>query len=440
MAIRSDYRIKLLRRMESEISNEDFVNESRYWNERSFSRSRFFTLRRLIVFIMILKTSYQRELNAFCKVLMGGDYNIRAVTAGALSQSRAKLNSWAFTRLNEVAINSFYKDADYLKWKTHRLLAIDGSVLGLPYSEDIVEEFGYEEYINKSSNKKSMARCSLLYDVLNHTTIDAQISGYRTSEKMLFELSLPKLDSNDVILGDRGYGYIAIMHWLSESNINFCFRIMASGHTAHKIVTQFTASNKSDTIVELPYHPRAIKSLQLNKNHKPLKVRLIKIHLDDEIEVLCTSLLEQDKYKYEEFKELYHMRWTVEEAYKMLKTRIELETFSGRTAKSIYQDFHAKVLMMTLCAVLTHPIEKKVRQEYKASLSGNKYDQQINRTDAIAETQNNLIHLFISKVHQKVIDIMDEIVIASRHIIRPDRKNPRIKSVRKRAPVNFKHL
>lgn len=440
MAIISDYRVKLLREIECEIQDEDFVNESRYWNKQSFSRSRFFTLRRLIVFIMILKTSYQRELNAFCKVLMGGDYNIRAVTAGALSQSRAKLNPWAFRRLNEVAIDSFYKDADYLKWNTHRLLAVDGSVLGLPYSKDIVEEFGFEDYIKKASNKKSMARCSLLYDVLNHTTIDAQISDYRTSEKALFEKSLPKLNTNDVILGDRGYSYMSIMHWLTERKVNFCIRIKATGHNAHKIVSQFTESDKSDTIVELPYSSKSIKSLQLGKNQKPLTVRLIKIQLENEVEVLCTSLLETDKYKSEEFKRLYHMRWAVEEAYKMLKTRIELETFSGRTAISIHQDFHAKVLMMTLCAVLTHPIEEKVRKEYKASLSGNKYDQQINRTDAIAETQNNLVHLFINKAHQKVIDIMDEIVIASRHIIRPGRKNQRVKSVRKRAPMNFKHL
>ena len=47
--------------------------------------------------------------------------------------------------------------------------------------------------------------------------------------------------------------------------------------------------------------------------------RLVKVVLDSgEIEILCTSLLDTEKYPISVFPELYHYRWTEEEGYKLL--------------------------------------------------------------------------------------------------------------------------
>jgi len=434
----NDYRIKLLSKFQGEVESKDYLNQIRDNNPTAFTRSRVFTFKRLIVLIMLLRTSYQREINQFCKLIFKGDYNIRQATAGALTQARAKLNPYAFTRLHELSISTFYEEADFIKWNGFRLLAVDGSVLNLPYSEDIINEFGSEDYINKSSGIKSLARCSLLYDVLNQVTIDAQISGYKTSEKALMEAHLSFLEDTDLVLGDRGYAYSAIMHWLSARNVDFCFRFH---DTKTKAVLKFRKSNQTEQIIDIHLDRNSIKSMDLPKDTAPIKVRLIKVQLENgQVEVLGTSLLDKNKYKAEIFKDLYHKRWGVEEAFKMLKSRINLEDFSGRTARSIYQDFHAKVFMMTLCAVMSHPIEQKVRLEYSASKSGNKYDQKINRMDAIAETRSNLILMMIDKQKQRVVDVMDKIILASRNVIRPNRSFKRPKIVRKRKPLNYKRL
>lgn len=65
---------------------------------------------------------------------------------------------------------------------------------------------------------------------------------------------------------------------------------------------------------------------------------------DGSIEVLCTSLIDTQKYDREEFGRLYHYRWNEEEAYKLLKSRVEIESFSGKTAKAVKQDFLPKYL------------------------------------------------------------------------------------------------
>jgi len=79
--------------------------------------------------------------------------------------------------------------------------------------------------------------------------------------------------------------------------------------------------------------------------------------------VLATSLLDTVAYPITVFKDLYHCRWPVEEQYKVMKCRIEVENFSGKSVLAVYQDFHAKVFTMNLTAILAHPAQEVVEQE-----------------------------------------------------------------------------
>ena len=89
--------------------------------------------------------------------------------------------------------------------------------------------------------------------------------------------------------------------------------------------------------------------------------RLIKVELENgETEILCNSLTDTEKYSNKDFKELFHYRWNEEEAYKLLKSRVEEGNFSGKTARAVRQDFFANVFLITLCAAYAHPIEEKV--------------------------------------------------------------------------------
>ncbi|MBL0019912.1 MAG: hypothetical protein IPP17_26660 [Bacteroidetes bacterium] len=47
----------------------------------------------------------------------------------------------------------------------------------------------------------------------------------------------------------------------------------------------------------------------------------------------------------------------------MLKERIGIEAFTGKTAIAVRQDFHAKVFAMNMFAVVAFPIEEQLRNE-----------------------------------------------------------------------------
>ncbi len=159
-----------------------------------------------------------------------------------------------------------------------------------------------------------------------------------------------------------------------------------------------------------------------------------------ETEILCTSLVDFEEFPHDQFQELYHYRWNEEEAYKLLKNRIELEDFSGKTAKAVKQDFHAKVFLLTLSAAYAHPIEDRVRKEFKADKQ-RKHDQKINRTNSISATKDVLVAIFIKQQYSKAIEALDDIVYRTREIIRPNRKkNKRKHHKKKNLPMNYKRL
>jgi len=208
---------------------------------------------------MSFKSALQRDLDRFYKSIHNSDFNIREVTKGALSQARAKLNPWAFQRLNEVAVNSFYKEAEHFRWHGKRLLSVDGSRLILPKHQGIIDEFGSYGFGPKADSHRSMALSSMLYDTLNHLTIDAQITPLQVSERDLLLEHLNKVSSEDMLLLDRGYPCFWLLFLLKTKSIDFCVRLKSDWWLE---VKQFVESDEIDKEVKFTLPKKTKRNYQ----------------------------------------------------------------------------------------------------------------------------------------------------------------------------------
>jgi hypothetical protein len=433
------YREYLSKNITDELNDKEYVSRSKDGQKGVFSRDRKLTFKYLVMFIISAKGALQRELDRFFKSVSDKEFNIRKVTKSAFSQSRSKLNPWAFVRLNEIVVNTFYERNLINTWKGFRILAVDGSRLILPRHKTIIEEFGEHMMGPKADSPRSIALISMLYDVLNHVTIDAQMAPYSDSEKDLLEKHICKIEDDDLLLTDRGYPSIKLMYQLKSKRINFCIRMKDDWWLK---VKEFTESTDKERLVEftLPKkdHKHFVHCPQILE--KPIVCRLVKIDLPTgEKEILCTSLIDFEQYPYDQFDALYHTRWNEEEAYKLLKSRIEVEDFSGKTAIAVKQDFFSKILLMSLCAAYAYPIEEKVRKEYAAS-QHRKYAQQINHTNALAMTKDILVSVFIKFKFKEAIAAFDDNVHNTREIVRPGRSVERKHKPKKTYSMNYKQL
>jgi hypothetical protein len=250
---------------------------------------------------------------------------------------------------------------------------------------------------------------------------------------------LERVEQGDLVLLDRGYSCFWLLFLFKAKKIDFCIRLQEQWWLD---VKDFTDSNENERIVTFKLPKKDVEKLKDYPEFQDTTItcRLIKIVLETgEKEILCTSLLDDKAYKHEEFKGLYHLRWNIEEAYKLLKSRIEVERFSGKTALAVRQDFYAKIFLMTLTAAYAYPIEEKVKSEFIANQK-RKYNQKINKTNALAMTRSLLIPLFFKKLVNESIRAFDDIVYKTREIIRPNRSNPRNKKPKRPAYMNYKPL
>jgi len=385
-----------------------------------------------------IKSSLQRELDLFYKEATGNEFNIRVATKSAFTKSRSKLKHEAFIELNNSVNQTFYSEAPYLVWNQMRLLSVDGTRLVLPNHKSVVEEFGEHSFGPNADSKRSLALASFLYDSLNLITLDAQIAPYSSSERDLLCQHLEKVKSGDLLLLDRGYPSMALLFLLMSKGIEFCIRMKEDWWLS---VKEFMESDEKERIVSynLPKKDRELLKDYPEMVDKEIRCRLVCIELENgEKEVLCTSLTDMGKYPYEEFCELYHFRWNIEESYKLFKARAEVERFSGKTALAVKQDFFAKVFMMSLSAVLAFPIEEKVKKEYHQS--GTKHLQKINRTNTLSMLMSISVGLFLKKLVKRAIAAFDSIVIQTREIVRPGRKNERKQHPKKLYYMNYKPL
>src|SRR6218665_1354692 len=187
-----DYRENLSKKITDEITEQGEGNRGKGGQEGIFTRDKILTISRLVIMIMKFKSSVQREPDSFFKEISNEDFNIRAVAKGAFTKARAKLDPWAFKRLNQVAADAFYEKAHFYTWHQKRLLAVDGTTLMLPNHPTVTEEFGQHEFGPKADSKRSMALASVLYDVLNLLALDSEIAPYDSSEKNLLVKHLDK--------------------------------------------------------------------------------------------------------------------------------------------------------------------------------------------------------------------------------------------------------
>jgi hypothetical protein len=424
----------LVEQIKSQLFSDEFKDRHRR-TKRDFTRKRCLPFAIVVSFLLnMVKRALQDELDEFFKLLNQQDVAVRIVTKSAFSQARKKLKYKAFVELNQAQVDYFYEHFEYKTWHGFRLLAVDGSTSQLPRTSEVAAHFG--AWHPTQGDPCPLARVSQMFDVLNHVTLEALISPKAMGERVLAARHFDCLQSSDLVLLDRGYPAFWLFALILEQGAHFCARMPLGGWLA---VEQFVASGLSEQIVLLWPSSEAVQECRSRGlSLAPIKARLIRIELDSgEVEVLATCLVDDTAYPATVFKELYHKRWPVEENYKVMKSRIEIENFTGKSVHTVYQDFHAKVFTMNLTAILAHPAQRAVEQE----CWGRKYAYQINMTNALSKMKDTVVLLIQHATILPILERLWQVLTQTIEPIRPGRSYPRVKRVRRRRfPMAYKPI
>jgi hypothetical protein len=417
-----NYLIILIEALRAKLRDENFLSRHRV-RPQDFTRQRQLTFPVLMLFVLQQTVkSIQRHLHEFLDNLAQGEI-FEPVTSGAVTHARAKLKESAFIEMNrDCVLPTIYGPEHPIQsWRGHRLLGVDSSLMRLPDSEELGQTFGWKEAANQhgaTGTRYPEARLSVVYDLLNRVGLDARLEPSTLGEVALAIQQLEHVQSGDVAISDRGFTGYPYLASVGQRG-HFIARCSTGSFLAAQEMFGLNRANQSKVVWLFAPPEQKAQCQQLGLPLK-MRVRFVSLRLPSgELEVLATSLLDQALYPTKEFLTVYHWRWGHETFHLMLKGRLELENFSGRTVEAIRQDVQAAVLLANLESVLSEPTQTALTEQSTSQT----HPLQVNRSNSYHALKDQVLDLLYRDIPvDTVIGKLMKLFKGSPVTVRPNRK------------------
>ena len=307
----------------------------------AFTRQRKLPLPALVALMLSgMRKSIQSELDEFFAHLNNQAQLVRKVSEQAFAQARAKLSLTAIPLLNDWLIERAQHYGFVPRWSGLRLVAADASAVRFGLRASHVRRAALVDQILFGL---FLPGCELMLAASLH-------SIHESERQMLFE-HLDRLSGSDLLLLDRGYPARWLVAVLNQRGIAFCMRVEKSANSGFACVRDFLRSGLAEQVVTLRAADRR-DVIDFECPSAPQTVRLVRhIAPNGQVRVLMTNLFDGVRFPASQFGDLYHQRWRIEEGFKRLKHRLNLEHVSGLSQQAVVQDVAAKVLCDNLQAL-----------------------------------------------------------------------------------------
>ena len=308
-------------------------------------------------------------------------------TSSALSQQRDKLDISAFQRIMYLFVNAF---DDYKTWKGYHILACDGSDVNIAYDEKDVDT----KKQNGNNKPFSQLHINGLYDCINHVFWDTSIdTAAKTREcaalmEMIMKHNYP---INSIITADRGYEKYNLMACCIENNQKFLIRtkdinvyssILSNLNLPDEefdlnVTKILTRTQTNETKANKQKYTFISNKSEFNyfgtKEFYKMSLRVVRFKItDDTYECLVTNLT-RDEFDLTELKKMYHMRWNIETAFKVLKYIIGMISFHSKKRNFIQQEIYSAILLHCLTNIIADRIQieqsDRRKHKYKVNIS-----------------------------------------------------------------------
>jgi len=360
------------------------------------------------------------ELRGFKKIFALKE----AISKVGYLKQRLKLNPAAFLELARYHARNFYRDIEMVKKKNgYLILAVDGSAINIPTTEENVSVYGNSSRNNVKQQAQLGASC--LYDTINKMIIDCRINRCKFSEREQALLHIDNMmdvigDHSSVIIFDRGYPAGEFFIDLMERQQRFLVRL--SPTTFKKEQKQMT---EDDCMIEVIFDKARINPHKGTHTEEKLtktgsiSLRFVRVMLrNGEYEYLATNLIPEE-FSTKEMGELYSMRWEIETVFDDLKNKLSIENFTGTKPILLEQDIFATIY---LCNIMNDiMLEAQIELDQTDGHCG-KHVMSINKNIAIGIMKEDLIYFILEKNDRKRKDRMDSIVNEIKRNLLPIRK------------------
>lgn len=417
-----------------ELKKNTIIEKSRK-NKKDFIRKRKIGPKELIEYNLNKKgLSSKMEKYKFLRIT-----GYKDISSPGLLKQREKLNPEVFVYLNQGTLKLFYNECkDEVKlYKGYVVAAIDGSDFEIPNTKA-----SKKEYSALMKNEEcSRATVSTMTDVLNGYVLDTLIRPYRTSEiemeKEHFNNVKKIIKTQKIIrVKDRNYRCLEDFYYSNKNNEKYVVRLKESDY---KEYTGKMKSNDEEIEIEYQYdrvrhyrkrNPELYKELE---KKEPVKIRIVKVKLENSTTEILATNLEQNKFSIEDLKEIYSLRWGIETLYHTVKESLKIGSISSSKKTIIEQEILSQMLVYNIVQSFCNEAETKIQQEKY------KYPMKINKNMAIGMLKEDMIYILMEENEKKRVEMTEELEKKILEYLVPIRKRrnfKRGKQVKNRHHIN----
>ena len=293
--------------------------------EGAFTRNRKLGAKRLLM--LLLHRVYmplQLAIDKFFKHI-----GCQSVSKQAVSQTRALINPEFIKGYVDDIAQIAATDPTTPKYKGMTLIAIDGTDIALENSPELIREYG----CSGPDKNAATALASVAFGPLDNFVYDCRIDRYDKDERDLAKLHINRLlelgMGNSLLLFDRWYPSAEFIGYVLEKGFSFIMRVRRKWNL------------EVDAI-------RTQGRIAVTHGGFTHRIRVLKVRLDTgEVETLLTNL-SQKQLPIRKAGALYFKRWGIETGYDVLKSKLQMENFSGKTKIAVEQDFYATIFLLNM--------------------------------------------------------------------------------------------
>lgn len=352
-----------------------------------------------------MRKSVRAELGEFFGHLQQQAQLVHHVSERAFARARAKLAATAIPALNDWLVARADGAGFVPRWHGLRLVAADASTL----------RFGLRASTVANPASADQIAFGLFLPGAEMMLAASLHSVHENERQMLFQ-HLDRLGPGDLLLMDRGYPCRWLPAALSQRGVGFCMRVERGGNAGFACVREFLHSGLDETVVTLNAPDRR-DCADYECPPTPQTVRLVRhVASTGKVRVLMTNMLDATHYPASVFGDLYHYRWRIEEAFKRLKHRLNLEHVTGLSQLAVLQDFAAKVVCDNLLALTVAASHAQ---------AGLPQTHRINRAYAHTALKPLLPALLLGRAGSQQLQKLMDLIAGATYRHRPGASNPR---------------
>jgi len=354
-----------------------------------------------------------------------------SISPSSFCAARRKLDESIFQCANQRILGAYAPERNRYTWHGHRLFAVDGSKINLPRS---LVKLGYRTPNAEAHYPQGLLSC--LYEIRSRLPYDFDVVAH-SDERMCARRHLNVLKENDVVVYDRGYYSYAMLHQHYQAGIHAVFRLQESSST---VIRDFFASGDTDRDVTISPSARAASDIRKRNpdlDIVPLRMRLLKYRVSETTYCVGTTLVDPEhRYPLQEFMDVYHSRWGVEELYKTSKQIIEVEDFHAKTERGVKQEVFAQFVLITMNRLFANRADIALNADDPLGRSDDCPDQGPSNgiTTRLQTNFKNCIHvlsrsleelLLLDKSMRSIVQRAFDAIAGQYQRVRPNRSYPR---------------